>query len=76
MQVGYQVTSHLRAYAGYTFLYWDQVVRAGQQVDLTVNPNLLPPVTAPVSGPLRPAPRLENSSFWAQGIDFGLELRF
>jgi hypothetical protein len=76
LQVGYQLTSHLRAYAGYTFIYWGEVVRAGDQVDLAVNPNLLPPVSQPVSGPLRPAPRLENTSFWAQGIDLGLELRF
>ena len=75
-QLGYQLTSHLRAYAGYTFLYWGEVVRAGDQVDLAVNPNLLPPATQPVSGPLRPAPRFENTSFWAQGIDLGLELRF
>jgi hypothetical protein len=75
-QAGYQLTAHLRAYAGYTFLYWGEVVRAGDQVDLAVNPNLLPPVTQPVSGPLRPAPRFENTSFWAQGIDLGIELRF
>jgi hypothetical protein len=75
-QIGYQLTQHLRAYAGYTFIYWNDVVRAGDQVDLAVNPNLLPPATQPVVGPLRPAPRFENTSFWAQGIDLGLELRF
>ena len=75
-QLGCQLTSHLRAYAGYTFIYWGEVVRAGDQVDLAVNPNLLPPATQPVVGPLRPAPRFENTSFWAQGIDLGLELRF
>jgi hypothetical protein len=76
VQVGYQLTSHLRVYAGFTFLYWSEVVRAGDQIDLAVNPNLLPPVTPPVSGPLRPAPRFENTSFWAQGFDLGLEFRF
>jgi hypothetical protein len=76
LQVGYQLTAHLRAYAGYTFIYWGEVVRAGDQVDLAVNPNLLPPAAQPVSGPLRPAPRLENTTFWAQGIGLGLELRF
>jgi hypothetical protein len=76
LQVGYQLTAHLRAYAGYTFLYWGEVARAGNQVDLTVDPNLLPPVMQPVSGPLRPAAQLENTSFWAQGIDLGLEFLF
>src|SRR5262249_10830358 len=76
VQVGYQITCNLRAYVGYTFLYWSEVARAGNQIDLAVNPNPLPPVTPPVSGPLRPAPRFENTSFWAQGFDLGLEFRF
>jgi hypothetical protein len=75
-RLGYQVTPRLQAYAGYTFIYWGEVLRAGNQIDLTVNPNLLPPVTTPVTGPLRPAPRLDNSSLWIQGIDLGLEFRF
>jgi hypothetical protein len=61
---------------GYTFLYWGEVLRAGNQIDQVVNTNLLPPATGPVSGPLRPAARLADSSFWAQGISLGLELNF
>jgi hypothetical protein len=76
VKVGYQVTPQLRAFAGYTFLYWNEVVRAGNQVDQAVNPALLPPVTPPVAGPLRPAPRFENSSFWTQGVSLGLEFNF
>jgi hypothetical protein len=75
LKVGYEVTSGVRIYAGYSILYWGEVARAGSQVDLNVNPRLLPPVSAPV-GPLRPAARFEDSGFWAQGIDLGLELRY
>src|SRR5262249_17406064 len=71
VKVGYQVTSCLRLYAGYSLLYWGDVARPGNQVDLNVNPTLLPPVTAP-AGLLRPAPRFQDSSFWAQGIDLGV----
>jgi hypothetical protein len=75
-RVGYQVTPHLRVFAGYSLLYWGEVVRAGNEVDQVVNPNLLPGSRTPTTGPPRPLPLLTGSSFWAQGIELGLELRF
>jgi hypothetical protein len=75
-RVGYQVTPHLQVFAGYTLLYWGGVVRAGSEVDLTVNPALLPGSGVPVTGAQRPMPLLTGTSFWAQGIDLGLEWRF
>jgi hypothetical protein len=75
LKVGYEVTAGLRVYAGYSVLYWGEVARAGSQIDPNVNPRLMPPVTSPV-GPLRPAARFEDSGFWAQGINLGLELRY
>jgi hypothetical protein len=77
---GYQIGAHLRAYAGYTLLYWSDVARPGDEIDLVVNPaqvrtakqygGTLPPALA------RPAFSFNGTDFWAQGIDFGLELRF
>jgi hypothetical protein len=75
VQLFYQVTSHLRAHVGYTFLYWSQIVRAGDQIDLSVNPGLLPP-PVPGTSPQRPEFIFHGTGFWAQGIDLGLELRF
>jgi hypothetical protein len=75
-RLGYQVTPHLQAFAGYTFLYWGDVVRAGNESDLVVNTNLLPGSGAPATGPRRPTALLNGSSFWAQGIDLGLEFQF
>lgn len=75
VKVGYQVTPHLRAYLGYSFLFWSDVIRAGNQIDLAVNPNLLPPATS--GGPNRPAPRLGDAvDLSAHGFSFGLEFRF
>lgn len=76
--VGYQVTRRLRATLGYTFIYWPNVVRSGDQIDTTVNQSQLPSVTSPgaLMGPARPAPLLNDSDFWAHGLSFGLELRF
>src|SRR5262249_23845518 len=76
VKVGYQVSPRLRVLAGYTILYWNEVARAGDQADQAGNPNPLPPVMQPVVGPLRPAPRFENSSFWTQGLSLGVEFNF
>jgi hypothetical protein len=74
-RLGYQVTPNLQIFTGYTLLYWSSVVRAGNEVDQVVNPNLLPGAGA-ATGPQRPMPLLNGSAFWAQGIELGLELRF
>jgi hypothetical protein len=71
---GYAITPHLRALIGYTFLYWSDAVRSGDQVDLSVNPTQIPP--GMLSGTPRPAFSFHNSDFWAQGIHFGVELQF
>jgi hypothetical protein len=78
INVGYQITCHLRAYVGYTFLYWSSVFRPGDQIDLALNPTLFPtsPAGAPVTPPARPAPVLKDTDFWAQGFNFGLEFRY
>jgi hypothetical protein len=74
INLGYQVTPRLRAFVGYNFLYWSSVVRPGQQIDRTVNPNLLPPAIP--GGPARPAFAFNGTDFWAQGITFGLLFRY
>ncbi|HZU36528.1 MAG TPA: BBP7 family outer membrane beta-barrel protein [Gemmataceae bacterium] len=74
IDVGYQITEHLRAFIGYDFLYWTDVARPGDQVNLNINTNNIPPVIP--GGPAQPAFQLHESSFWAQGINFGLGIRF
>ena len=73
---GYQVTSNIRAYAGYNFLYWNKVIRASEQVDLNVNPSQIAGGRDPLSNVQAPAFRPNYSDYWVQGVTFGLELRF
>src|SRR5262249_15763054 len=75
LNVGYQVTQHVRLTAGYNFLLLNDFWRAGNQIDLNVNPNLIPPST-PTAGPARPPFFGNESDFWVQGVQFGLEFRF
>lgn len=75
LKLGYQLTPRLRATLGYTFLYWDNVGRAADQVDRLVNPNLLPGSTG-AGGPGNPAFIFQRNNIWIQGLEFGLEYRF
>lgn len=73
------VTQVVKLWAGYSFLYVSEVVRPGNQIDRTVNPNQVPsdPFFGVLPGGLeRPIIDPRYSSFWAHGVNFGAELRF
>ena len=74
-EVGYQLTDHSRVYAGYDFLLWTGVKRAGDHIDTNVNTSYMPPATSP-GGTAVPAFAWQNADFWAQGLNFGYEIRF
>jgi len=74
--LGYQMTNTWRASVGYSLMYWGNVLRATEQIDPVINPGLLPPEQNPLTGPLRPAPLLHESSYLAHGITIGLERRW
>jgi hypothetical protein len=69
-----------RAWAGYDFLYWDNVARAGDQIDLTVQGQQQPQSALFGRGGavLPPPPGRERATvgFWAQGFNAGLEWRY
>ncbi len=78
MEVGYQVNRHLRAYVGYDILYWGCVQRAADQIDVMVDPlNVKSDPNYAPSAAL-PAPTFPDrqTSFWAQGVNVGVELKF
>src|SRR5262249_12040293 len=67
LKVGYQVNDNLTVFAGYSVLYLSDVVRPGEQVDLVVDK----------TGNLqRPRVTRNNSSFWAHGVNAGLEWKY
>jgi hypothetical protein len=78
LDVGFQLTPHLRAKAGYTFILWTDVVRPGDQIDPTMNNALVPRPFGPGNpiGPARPSFSFKDTDFWAQGVSVGLELRY
>jgi hypothetical protein len=75
INLGYAITPHLRAFTGYTFMYWNRVARPGDQIDLRVNLSQ-PPLGSGLVGQPLPAFNFHSSDFWAQGVNFGIEFRF
>jgi hypothetical protein len=74
-KLGYQITQRLKATLGYSIIYWDNVVRAGDQVDRLVNPNLLPN-SGVTGGAPNPVFQFNRNNLWIQGLEVGLEYRF
>lgn len=68
------ITSCVRATVAYDFLYWDRVVRPGNQIDRFVNTTQF--AGGALVGPARPAPLFRTSDFFAHGISSGLEIRY
>ena len=76
---GYYLTPRLSAFVGYTFLYWSSVVRPGGQIDRNLDITRIPNFQVPGVSPLAtPAPGVpfRSTDFWAQGLNFGVELRW
>ncbi|BBO30602.1 BBP7 family outer membrane beta-barrel protein [Lacipirellula parvula] len=78
MTLGYKLTDRLKLTGGYTFLYWSNVVRPGDQIDLEVNPGNLPFANPPDPDglPARPQFTYRQNDFWAHGLSAGLEYQW
>jgi hypothetical protein len=61
VNLGYRLTRHASLFVGYTLLYWNNPIRAGDQADLVVNP-------------AKTSVTFKTDAFWAQGFNVGLDL--
>ena len=77
--LGYNLTPRLKLTGGYTLLYWSNVLRPGDQIDLDVNGNFLerdpvPPANTPlIVRDDHPRFDFHQTDLWAQGVNFGAE---
>jgi hypothetical protein len=81
LNVGYDVTCWLRIFAGYSFLYINEVARPGDQISPFVNPSQRPLTNplgnpGPLVGPRAPVFNFNGTDFWAQTINAGVLLRY
>ncbi|MFN4258160.1 MAG: BBP7 family outer membrane beta-barrel protein [Gemmataceae bacterium] len=75
VRLGVELLENVKSYVGYTFLYLSSVVRPGEQIDPVLNFSQGPAVMT-IPGPVRPIPLMRRGDFWAQGLDFGLQIDF
>jgi hypothetical protein len=73
INVGCDVTRHIRIRVGYSILTWLNPVRPGDQI-APVNLAQVAPGAPPFTG--KPSVPFREDSFWAQGGNVGLELRW
>ncbi|OWK41888.1 hypothetical protein FRUB_03966 [Fimbriiglobus ruber] len=77
VNVGYMVTPTLRAFVGYNFLYWSNVIRPGDQIDRVIDLSYVPNFGSNITpNQNRPLPLFTQTGLWAQGIQFGVQLRW
>ena len=76
MQVGYQLTPHVRTFVGYNCLYWTNTLRPGDQIDRVVDLSFVPNFAAGGTVANRPLPTFRQADVWAQGVQFGVEARW
>jgi hypothetical protein len=74
-KLGYRVRQNVALTLGYNFMYINSVVMGGDQIDRTLN--LSQTNGLPLIGPNRPQFQgFRETDFWAQGINFGVEVAF
>ena len=78
LNLGWQLRPNVYATVGYTFLYWSNVLRPGNQIDRNVNASLIPTSQDFGRGNTQGPPNFSfhGSDFWAQGLNFGLLFSF
>jgi hypothetical protein len=78
VNVSYRLLERLRFFAGYNVLFWTDVARPADQLDLGVNRRQVPTseLAGTAGGPERPAFPFATATFWAQGVNLGLEFRY
>jgi hypothetical protein len=78
LNVGVRCTDWLRFFIGYSALYWSSVVRPGDQISPSVNAAQVPSSTAfgSSTGSAEPTPLFLRRDFWAQGVNFGVEVHY
>src|SRR5205807_1838370 len=76
----YPVGNHLRLSLGFSALYWNNLVRASNQIDRAIDITQIPnnPLAAGAipTGLARPSVPFTQSDLWLLGINFGVECRW
>jgi len=75
LTLGYRITPRLRFTAGYSLIYWSNVLRPGDQIDLDINVTQVPSEDIVPDLVANDHPRFEfrQTDVWAQFLSLGAE---
>jgi hypothetical protein len=83
VRCGYRFSDMIYGFVGYNFLYLNNVVRPGSEINANVNTAFVPTTLNFRSFPaanlqplFQPSLLTKRDDFWAQGIQFGVEFRY
>jgi len=78
VNLGVDLSQHVRLQLGYSFLMWNHVVRPAGQIDRNVNPTQVPGSNTfgPLVGPNAPGYRFNDEFFWTHTLRIGLDIHF
>ncbi len=71
----FDVSRNAYVQIGYNFLYIPEFARAAEQIDLAINPNLIPPGT-PGSTPARPQFVFQRNEMWIHALHLGFTVHY
>ena len=76
--VGFQLFRSVRLFGGYSFLWWTNVVRPGDQLNNSIDSRQIPTNGDFVPGFVGTSPgrSFTTTDFWAQGYSFGVLIGF
>lgn len=74
--VGWCVTENVTLRLAYNVMNVSNVVRPGEQIDLGINPSILPFNPAAPTGDRRPGFRFNEEMFFMHGVTLGLSVQF
>ncbi|MDX1947803.1 MAG: BBP7 family outer membrane beta-barrel protein [Pirellulaceae bacterium] len=69
INLGYKIAPCTQVTIGYSLIYWNDVVRAADQVDTRIGTNT-------ATGEISPQFHFNRSDFWVQGLNLGLTCEF
>jgi hypothetical protein len=78
LTLGVNVTAHVQLTLGYSFLYWNNVIRPGTLLNSTINPTQIPTTSGfgTATGPASPQFQFVSDTFWMHNVTCGVAVHF
>lgn len=73
VNLGFYLTPRFRFIVGYSVLYWGGVVRPGEHIPTQLNPDAIAPPLDPTA---TPDFAFNETDYWIQGLNLGLDYRW